>query len=172
MPEDGMTITMSVKQFDVRVRRLQRQTIDRLWVALRKFTLDLMAEIMARTPVDTGRARASWLPYIRAQGGQAGVGGTPRGSPLRKKEGSYKLVSPRAKSSRGEMSVRVWSSVPYIVALEYGHSKQAPKGMVRVTVRRYKPLLGKVLRAILRGRGGEACVRTGSGRFRVVARRR
>ncbi len=40
--------------------------------------------------------------------------------------------SPPGLSEFGTEQV-IWNDVPYIVALEYGHSKQAPEGMARIT---------------------------------------
>ena len=38
---------------------------------------------------------------------------------------------------------RIFNNVEYIVVLEYGHSKQAPHGMVRITLREYQMYLKK-----------------------------
>lgn len=44
----------------------------------------------------------------------------------------------------GKTITRIYNNVEYIVPLEYGHSKkQAPAGMVRITLRQYKKYIRK-----------------------------
>lgn len=96
--------------------------------ALRRVALDFTKRVAARTPVDTGRARGGWLPYAD----HVGEPTEPRGpgTAQGKLEGSFR------EDLRGrDMYIEITNGVPYIVFLEYGHSKQAPAGMVRVSLR-------------------------------------
>jgi hypothetical protein len=96
--------------------------------ALRNVTLNLIGRIAQRNPVDTGRARGGWYPYTDHAGAPRtdNLPGTAQG----KSEGSFR------EDLRGrDMYVEITNGVPYIVPLEYGHSKQAPAGMVRVSMR-------------------------------------
>lgn len=79
------------------------------------------ARVSPGTPVDTGRARASW----------AMSEGTP--STLVPPEGSYPDL-PTFINPTGKTNVFIVSNLDYIHALEHGHSDQAPQGMVRLTI--------------------------------------
>jgi hypothetical protein len=99
--------------------------------ALRKIALDALARIILRNPVDTGRCRAGWTAYPESQGMPVSIGGRePAG-----------IAEGKALSSYTEMLtgnhpfIEVHNGVRYVVALEYGWSRQAPQGMVRVTLR-------------------------------------
>lgn len=105
---------------------------------IKKLVLDIVANLVAApsdggTPVDTGWARANWVPNI----------GSPVTSPAGSREQAEKGVLPSAqqagiaamlsyKSSKGPVFIS--NNVPYILPLDRGSSKQAPKGFVRRAV--------------------------------------
>ena len=73
----------------------------------------LFSEIVRRTPVDTGRARASWgiassLPSMSGA--------------------SFKIVGAKIGRGRSGQSIFIFNPLPYIIPLEHGHSKQAAPG--------------------------------------------
>ena len=77
--------------------------------------------IVLKTPVDTGRARANWM--------------ISEGSPqVATVLGTQAPATPSPMDFKGGSRIFITNSLPYIVPLEYGHSKQAPAGMVRVTL--------------------------------------
>lgn len=80
--------------------------------------LVLHGKITQRTPVDTGRARANWFL----------AEGEPR---IETKQSTAPETPPKLS---GNTVIYLTNSLPYIVPLEYGHSKQAPFGMVRVSI--------------------------------------
>lgn len=45
--------------------------------------------------------------------------------------------------TEGAMMTRIFNNVEYIVPLEYGHSKQSPAGMVRITLKEFQVYLKK-----------------------------
>lgn len=95
---------------------------------VKKVVLDLWKGITARTPVDTGRARANWFvtqgsPTTRVdlhQGAKTGAVPAPE--------------LPDVSGITGDESVFIINNLPYIEALENGHSKQAPAGMVKLAI--------------------------------------
>lgn len=88
-------------------------------ILLKGIAIQALAEFIRLTPVDTGRARAGWFPAMRALGVPAGSGD----------EGGIRF------SFGGEIQfIEVFNRVHYAIYLEYGHSKQAPMGMVRKTL--------------------------------------
>lgn len=90
---------------------------------LKKISSDLHADIMRRTPVDTGRARANWFRSA----------GQPSDEVL--PEGNY--GEPSIDESiviDGSEPVFIVNNLPYIEALENGHSQKAPFGMVALAL--------------------------------------
>lgn len=80
--------------------------------------LTLHKKITEKTPVDTGRARANWF--------------VAEGAPRLDTTTAVSPVAPPALT--GKSVIFITNSLPYIVPLEYGHSKQAAFGMVRVAI--------------------------------------
>jgi hypothetical protein len=105
---------------------------------VRKITLDVTANLIQTTPVDTGWARANWVPRL---------GGPSTGTAPNPGEGSG-VSAASAQQSAGQAAVaarynslnngRVYVSnnVPYIGRLNEGHSAQAPAGFVQAAVKK------------------------------------
>lgn len=95
---------------------------------VRKICLDLLSGIVLKTPVDTGRARGNWMTSI----------GSPRtGTTLQTdKSGSGTIADGMGDIAKATGNVFwITNNLPYIYRLEFeGWSKQAPAGMVRVTI--------------------------------------
>ena len=85
---------------------------------------ELWTKITLRTPVRTGRARASW---------NIGVGEPDGTVPAESEQVPFPLAPPLQDMPIG-VPVYVTSNLSYIRALEEGHSKQAPAGMVRLSL--------------------------------------
>lgn len=87
-----------------------------------------------------GRARGGW---------QAGVGSMPTGDTGRIDPSGREAIAAGAAVIEGWPAQGVlWiaNSVPYIGRLEYGHSKQAPAGMVRATFAEMPGVIRRVVR--------------------------
>ena len=102
--------------------------------------LDTHKNIVLRTPVDTGHARRNWvISYNTEPSGTVGKAG---GDSLSDAEAStvantaiskgYQDLLPGAKEPFTKVIIS--NNLPYIGKLENGSSKQAPQGMVAVTV--------------------------------------
>jgi hypothetical protein len=91
-------------------------------------TIVLAAQgLVQRTPVDTGRARANWI---------LGVGNIDLTTSNRTDKGGGSTVS-RVAAEVASARSRVFyitNALPYIQRLEDGWSRQAPAGMVSVTL--------------------------------------
>lgn len=90
-------------------------------------SLDLLSRVVLKTPVDTGRAQGGW---------QLEVGAIP--GPIDRLETNASAVI-EAESSKVEQLrffdvVYIANNVEYIEFLEQGSSKQAPKGIVNISV--------------------------------------
>lgn len=90
----------------------------------RKVCFDLYAEIVKRTPVDTGLARGNW---------RIGVGSVPTGTVDRKNKSGSKTaeeINKVPKRVKESTVVYIVNNLVYIWPLEQGWSSQAPNGMV------------------------------------------
>jgi hypothetical protein len=114
--------------FTLDLSRFSRKWQTRLPDTVRKITLEAFRRIIMKTPVDTGAARGN--RQVSA------VSGASYDLTHRDQSGSATLT--RAADGvlgwdcRG--SLFMTNSLPYIGKLEYGSSRQAPQGMVRLTL--------------------------------------
>lgn len=124
-------ITADVNKFNAAIQEFARlKTEEEALLIVRKVVIDAYSRIVDRTPVDTGRARASW---------QFGFNTEPGG---KVPEGDYKamiagIVAENVAKIEAAPAA-VWyiaNHLDYIEALEAGWSKQAPAGMVSLTLR-------------------------------------
>jgi len=110
--------------------RFREMVSGQLAVNVVAIIIAIFTDLVMQTPVDTGRARASWRIGI----GAPDLSCEPPGS-----HGSGIPIGQTAKlkgltlQDLARAPIYITNSVEYIVPLEYGHSKQAPSGMVRLT---------------------------------------
>jgi hypothetical protein len=119
----------NLKQFNDTVEKsFKRLTEEQVVLAQKKIVLDLLRKVIRRTPVDTGRARGNWQVSIDFPA-----------------TGELEVLHENAHTifARGNAAIKklppykiVWltNNVSYIVALENGHSKRSPEGMLRVSL--------------------------------------
>lgn len=103
---------------------------------IKKLALDVVANLSRApseggTPVKTGWARANWIANVGA------AINDPAGDPENvaqaegeKQAGLGKVLGYRLSAG----SVYISNNVPYILRLNEGHSKQAPKGFVQAAI--------------------------------------
>jgi len=126
------------KKFNAEITRvLTGVAKEKLPAVMKRIVFDAINGFIAMTPVDTGRARAGWYAYLD-HSGLPPAGGGP-GAAQGRAEGSFE-----ENVTSKIIDIQIINRVPYIMPLEYGHSKQAPGGMVRVTLRRIRKLLQKI----------------------------
>ncbi len=123
---------MADRQVKAIVRSLNRLTAR----VVTKITLDVTANLVETTPVDTGWARANWVPSI----GQPAIKDLPRDRPddsqvvagaVTEQQGATaKLLAYTLKMGK----VFVTNNVPYITELNDGSSKKAPTGFVQQAI--------------------------------------
>lgn len=88
--------------------------------AVRMLALEIDAELRRATPVDTGHARRNWVPSVGQPNTQEAKDDTARAQGIADVM-AYELANG---------ALWVANVVPYIRALNYGHSKQQPAGFV------------------------------------------
>ncbi|WP_312272233.1 HK97 gp10 family phage protein [Pseudomonas sp.] len=102
---------------------------------LRAIVIELGSAIIRATPVDTGRARGSWQFSLDTP--SVGQVDNPD------QEGAEtiaKLAAEANKLTAGQTAYIV-STLVYMIELEYGHSTQAPEGMVRTTIAHFQKIV-------------------------------
>lgn len=107
---------------------------------VRVICLDLLSGIVLKTPVDTGRARANWQATINtpASGTKEFTGDAGSGiNAPNESAASASAISDgqsAVKNATGNIFY-ITNNLPYISRLEFDSwSKQAPRGMVRLTI--------------------------------------
>ncbi|ELT9219056.1 HK97 gp10 family phage protein [Salmonella enterica] len=104
---------------------------------VRAVSLKLFSAIIKASPVDTGRFRGNWQTTgdTPATGLIAGV--DPTGNKAVNSAATYITNSPNW------YEFTLTNNLPYAERLEYGWSKQAPVGFVRVNIARFNSLLAE-----------------------------
>jgi hypothetical protein len=130
--------------FRLDLARFGNVTKEKQLTIVRKVALDLLRGVVLDTPVDTGRARANWQVSI----------GRPAAGEIEHSSGDEQLAAqaaitagtPTIMAVKRDVSIYLTNNVPYIVALERGHSAQAPEGMVRKNIARFPYLVEEAAR--------------------------
>lgn len=112
---------------------------------IRKACIDLYRMIVERTPVDTGRAKASW--------GLSTTGAAPA---QENKEGwSYNEVEEFVSENISEFTlskhddtVYIVNNLEYIELLESGNSEQAPHGMAAISLAEFEAHFSEHLKGL------------------------
>jgi hypothetical protein len=109
-------------------------------------TLEALRRLVLRTPVDTGRARGSWQVTSGHPATSSPIGVDPSGSAT-----IGKGATAAAELTPGEDAF-ICSNLVYMPELERGHSKQAPAGIVAVTVEELKLISDRLATQIADGK--------------------
>ena len=118
---------MSVQSFGKELKAFSKRTDTDLDVTVRKVALELFDHITMKTPVDTGRAKGNWNMAVGKKDTSVNLKAksTPQGQPAK---------ALNMKKGDGEKAIYITNSLPYIYALEHGHSQKASNGMVAISV--------------------------------------
>lgn len=106
-------------------------------LVVRKVALDMFSRVIMKSPVDTGRFKGNW---------QVAIGSIPAGTvALDDKAGTATIakVTAATMNLHAGQTIYLVNNLPYAQALEYGHSKQAPNGMVRLTIQEFNTFVNK-----------------------------
>ena len=112
-----------------------RRDLDRLAErTVKKITLDITANLIETTPVDSGWARANWIPSVTKPTQETD------GTREQAQSGSVKTGLQRAGQARvagyqfPQGAVFIANNVPYILKLNDGTSTQAPSGFIEQAI--------------------------------------
>jgi hypothetical protein len=138
-----------VGSFEDDLRKFEAKTTRKLTQVGRKVALELFRRVIYKTPVDTGRARANWQVTI----------GTPAAGTIEIDDtnGGATMSKATAASAgfRAGDTIYLTNNLPYIRKLEEGgypdgpktvggFSRQAPAGMVALTVQEFAQVVNQI----------------------------
>lgn len=107
----------------------------RLLGAVRQVAFEIQEKIVERTPIDTGRAKASWRLNPNVADGSVEPDLTGDGEELLFAGQSLSVArAQQQKIPFGTRRIVISNNLHYIEKLENGGSRQAPVGMVAITV--------------------------------------
>lgn len=121
----------TLQQFSIRIRNVANGVSGNADRVVRAVLLAAASTVVLRTPVDTGRARANW----QARAGTPAVGTLPAPStPGEGPNAALARAQAVAAAYRGNSELSLTNNLPYIGALNRGHSKQAPANFVQAAI--------------------------------------
>lgn len=103
--------------------------------AVRMIVIEVGGSIIRMTPVDTGRLKGEWQFTIEPASSETGLKG---------KAAQAKLQSDAIEFKAGMVGY-ITNLMPYAIPIEFGGSKKAPGGMVRITLERFKQIVNKAI---------------------------
>lgn len=122
--------------FTVDLTKFANATVGQMRVVPRKIALDILRRLVMRTPVDTGRARGNWQVSVGSPA-QTAVDATDKGGGA-----TIEAAVPTVEGwDASKVAIFLMNNVPYISALEDGHSDQAPSGMVKITLAEFDAIV-------------------------------
>jgi len=119
-------------KFNINLASVRKRIGDKVLLVQKKIAFDILSGIVNMTPVDTGRARGNWFvtlaaPHVGMDWEKKDVAGG----------GVISDGSQTIQSLQNYGAIYLTNNLPYIVALEKGHSKQAtPGAMVQLSIDR------------------------------------
>lgn len=116
--------------FDASLKQIAERVNQSPALVRKNVCFNLFESIVAKTPRDTGRAAASWNMTDNAPDYST----KPEAAEPNTYQGADAMSQP-AKFVDPFGATYIANGLPYIVALEFGHSaKKAPNGMVRIAL--------------------------------------
>lgn len=132
-------------QFTLSLQAFVEQTQRNADTVIREATFSLLNSILQRSPVDTGRFRGNWNVGVdtpnRATNDKIYPGGSPQARGAAAAADSLERAGAVLASFTSGEQIWLSNGLPYAIELEYGHSKQAPSGIVRVSILEYQQYL-------------------------------
>lgn len=102
-------------------RAIAAHITERVELLCKALVLEIVANLIRVTPVDTGWARANWIASVTSPA--TTVDGTPDAVSTSAQQAGIAAV---LAFKIDQTAMYVANNVPYINALNYGHSRQAP----------------------------------------------
>lgn len=115
---------------------------DKAELVVRRAALDIGGQLVDRSPVDTGRFKNNW---------QTGIGGIDKSTSAAADlagAGAQARLAAQVSAWKPGQSIFVSNSLVYAYRLETGWSKQAPAGIVRLTVQNFEQAVAKAAKGL------------------------
>ena len=137
------------KDFADQMGRFIDSYMNRFDLLVRDVTENLFTFIVLRTPVDTGRTRGNY--FVSVSGAMMTdydeMNFDPTGT------NSISQASDAIKGIKAGGVVRIINNTPYVMDLEFNStSKQAPRGMARITVTEFQPIVNRAVEKVANAR--------------------
>ncbi|WP_421560828.1 MULTISPECIES: HK97 gp10 family phage protein [unclassified Pseudomonas] len=116
------------------------QTKEAIDDVFREVVIEIGTSVIRLSPVDTGRFKGNWQFTVGAPSSQSIDIFDKAGH-----ETIATLVAEVSKLEAGQVAYIV-NNLVYGVPLEYGHSDQAPAGMVQITLARFQQIVEEAIR--------------------------
>lgn len=146
-PTGSQSFSLSLAEF-AKAAPEQARTV------VRKVSQEVLTKVVMRTPVGNpslwkskppagyvgGRLRANWHATFGAPSFQVTAERDPAGT------ATIMRGTSTINRAYGDHDIYITNSLPYAIPVEYGHSKQAPVGMVRITVAEFQTYVDNAVR--------------------------
>lgn len=119
--------------FSADLSKYAKRTKSDIGQAKRAIVFNVFREVIKKTPVDTGRAKANWFVSDDAPSLLVDA---------RKDKSGLDNIGVSSKAELDQITTKLGldfltNNLPYIERLEFGYSNQAPAGMLRSTLRQF-----------------------------------
>lgn len=125
-----MSFTLDVRNFVEKTKR-NNETV------MRNVSIKLFSAVIKGSPVDSGRFRMNW----QASGPSPAAG--IRSGMDKTGASAISAMTNYVSKSQNWYEFTLVNNLPYAQRLEYGWSKQAPQGIVRINVLRFQQLINE-----------------------------
>ena len=115
--------------FTLDMSRFANKSEKEIQLYIKKTILDLTTSIIKDTPRDTSRAASNWFVSFENSTDKT----TKDTNPTKAIADATTTIA----TNKIGKYIYIQNNLPYIVGLEYGKSKQAAQGMVRINVERF-----------------------------------
>jgi hypothetical protein len=132
-------ISLDTRDFEADLLAFARKVELGPGIVTRKLVLDIFGDLLASTPVDTGRARSNWKVSVGAPDFTQleSLGDGPGAESIQ-----FLSAQARLYRYRANRPVYITNGLPYIERLNEGWSQQAPAGFVEAAIlRNVRPII-------------------------------
>jgi hypothetical protein len=126
--------------FALELARFAKQATEAIDASLREIIFEVAGSLIRMSPVDSGRFRGNWQFSLMTPDSSISLDVDPTGA-----ETLGRIVAAAGAFTAGQVAY-ITNSLPYAIPLEFGHSTQAPSGMVRVTLARFQEIVNEAIR--------------------------
>lgn len=148
---------MAADTFALDLKRFAEKAGDNARQVVRKVSMDLLTNVVLRTPVGNpslwkgkapagyvgGRLRNNWNVSLGSADYSTG------NAPDKSGRGALGQGANVIANADGSLDLFIVNALPYVREIEYqGHSKQAPAGMVRITVTQWRDFIAQAVREL------------------------